>query len=245
MSRAVPFWKIHWPTTAFAAVFLPVFIGLGCWQLQRAEEKRTLEAQFEQRRALAPVDLSTVTPPPDYTPVRLYGHFDNEHHFLLDNRISSGRFGYEVLTPFQPEHGGTMVLVNRGWISGDPARRQLPVIEPIAGPLEVTGYVHHEDGGFRLGEDIDEPGWPKVRQQVDIPDMQRQLGAALAPFLVRIDHGVPGAFRAQWPIVNMRPETHTGYAVQWFALAIALVLAWLFASTNLWQILRRQRSDEH
>lgn len=244
MARAALIWKIHWPTTCFAAVFLPIFIGLGCWQLNRAEEKQILQAQFDQRREAAPIELSAAATPEGYTPVRLRGRFDNEHSFLLDNRVSEGRFGYEVITPFQLQGEAGAVLINRGWVVGDPSRRQRPVIDAVDGPVEITGYVHYEEPGYHLAQNIDEPGWPKRLQYVDIDEMQRQLGASLAPFVVRMDSGLPGAYRAQWPIVNMRPENHIGYAVQWFAMALALVLAWLFASSNLWQLLRRQRSSE-
>lgn len=244
MARTALIWKIHWPTTLFAAVFLPILISLGFWQLHRAEEKQSLQAQFDRRRDAAPVELGSTSTPEDYTPVRLLGRFDNEHIFLLDNRIHEGRFGYEVLTPFLLAETGRAVLVNRGWVMADPGRRQRPVIDAVAGDVEITGYVHRESHGYRLGGGQIEPGWPKLLQYLDIEEMQRQLGIALAPFVVRIDPGLPGAYRADWPIVNMRPETHIGYAVQWFALAVALSLAWLFASSNLWQILRRQRPSE-
>ena len=244
MARATLIWKIHWPTTCFAAVFLPILISLGFWQLHRAEEKQILQAQFERRREAAPVELSTAAALADYTPVRLRGRFDNEQSCLLDNQIIEGRFGYDVLSPFLLEGSGQAVMVNRGWLIGDPSRRVRPAIDAVDGIVEITGYVHYASRGFQLVDIPAEAGWPKLLQYVDVGEIQRQLGFELKPFVVRIDAGLPGAYRAQWPIINMRPETHIGYAVQWFALALALSLAWLLASSNLWQILRRQRSSE-
>ena len=56
------------------------------------------------------------------------------------------------------------------------------------------------------------------------------LGRPLFPYSVRLDAGQPGALRVDWEPINTQPEKHTGYAVQWFAMAIALVLFWVYSS---------------
>jgi len=40
----------------------------------------------------------------------------------------------------------------------------------------------------------------------------------------------PGAFRADWQPDRMGPQTHYGYAVQWFSLALALLVLTIIAS---------------
>ena len=89
------------PTFALFLI-LPIFLSLGFWQLNRAAEKKILLQQYEQR-AQRPLQLSDIKGEGknyQYFPVVLTGHFDNQHSFLLDNKIYQRQAGYQVLTPF-------------------------------------------------------------------------------------------------------------------------------------------------
>ena len=56
------------------------------------------------------------------------------------------------------------------------------------------------------------------------------------PQLLNIDHGQAGAFMTDWTIINMSPQKHQAYAIQWFTLSIVLLL--LYA----WYLLRAYTS---
>ena len=73
------------------------------------------------------------------------------------------------------------------------------------------------------------------------------LAGSLFPYPVRIDPAQPGALSVDWQVINVSPEKHTGYAVQWFSMAAALALIYLLRSTNIWQLLRgrRRAGDDH
>lgn len=244
-------WKIHWPTTLFALALLPLFLGLGRWQLQRADEKAVAQVAFEQRESAAPKALAELPAQPEaYTRVAVSGHYDNAHSFLLDNRILHGRFGYEVITPFvlqQTVQGvrqqARRLLVNRGWIEGDPARVQRPVVTAVEGEVQLSGYVYRDSARVTLVGNGDEQQWPRVIQNLQTDDLQQRLGAPVYPFILRLDNGAPGAFRAEWQIVSMSPERHVAYAVQWFAMAFTLAVVWVFISSNLWQLIRGRDRD--
>jgi len=243
MSRVALTWKIHWPTTLFALALLPCLLGLGVWQLHRAEQKRIALAEFEQRRNAAPVDFADLgSAPALYTPAVVHGRYDNAHSFLLDNRISHGRFGYEVITPFVPEHaaGGAKLLVNRGWVEGDPSRLQRPAIDPVDGEVTLTGHVYRDSSTFQFVDNGHEEKWPKLIQNLKTDDLQRQLGEPVLPFIFRLDPNVPGAYRVEWQVVNVGfgPERHIAYAVTWFLMAATVVLTWLLISSNLWSLIR-------
>lgn len=239
MKRPTFSWHLHWPLTLLALALLPVLLAFGFWQLQRADEKRVAQAAFDVRSSAPPSSLSQLDgQAPDYTRLRARGHFDNAHSFLLDNRVLDGRVGFEVITPLQLEGEARRLLVNRGWIEGDSARRVLPAVPPVAGDVELEGYLYRDAEGFRLGADAAASGWPHVVQGVRFEAMAQLLGAPLFGFTLRLDVGQPGALRPHWPIVNLAPEQHIGYAVQWFAMSATLVLAWLLANSNLWQWLR-------
>jgi len=243
MSRVALTWKIHWPTTLFAVALLPCLLGLGVWQLHRAEQKRVALAEFEQRREAEPIALAELGPDPAlYTRVAARGRYDNEHSFLLDNRISHGRFGYEIITPFLPETAATQtkILVNRGWVEGDPSRVHRPVIEAVEGPVSITGYVYRDTSAFSFVDNGNEAKWPKLVQGLKTDDLQRQLGQAVTPFIFRLDANAPGAFRVEWQVVSVGfgPERHIAYAVTWFTMAVTVVFAWLLMSSNLWQFIK-------
>jgi surfeit locus 1 family protein len=42
---------------------------------------------------------------------------------------------------------------------------------------------------------------------------------------LRLDETTPSALPRYWPVTSMSPEKHRGYAVQWFLMAIAVIIA--------------------
>ena len=240
-------WQIHWPSTLFALVLLPLLLILGDWQLHRAEEKRILLSALEQRAQEAPTDLEDLTDDPDiYTRVRVRGHYDNQHNFLLDNRVRNGRFGYEVVTPFVPAHTTLKLLVDRGWVAGDPTRVRRPTIDPINGDVAIVGSVYRDTTQFSFFKTIHEATWPKLTQNLRTDDLQNQLGENIFPYVLHIDPDSPGAYTTGWQLSNVGfgPERHIAYAVTWFAMALTLVVTWVLISSNLWQLIRGGQLDE-
>jgi cytochrome oxidase assembly protein ShyY1 len=224
-------------------------IGLGFWQLQRAEEKTRLAIGWEQRRQQAPAALSGLwDAAPDalaYRRVQLAGEFLEGRYFLVDNKTRQGRFGYEVVAVFEQDSGG-LVLVNRGWIAGDPARLSLPQVPLVAGTQEVSGHVYVSPGKpYLLGEQVLADGWPKRVQAIEIDKLGPVLGERLFPFTVRLDRDQAGALDAEWLIVNVSPEKHQAYAVQWFTMAAVMAGFYLLRSTNIWQLLTGRSEEEH
>jgi cytochrome oxidase assembly protein ShyY1 len=246
MTRAAIIWNIHWPTTVLAVLLLPGLLGLGYWQLQRADQKRVALAEFAQRSVAPPIELRNLPmPAQQYTHIAVKGRYDNRHSFLLDNRIFQGRFGYEIITPFLTAGESRTLLVDRGWVAGDPARLQQPRIEPVEGEVTLTGHVYREAAHIRFVNTLDESAsgkarWPKLVQSLQMADLQRGLGAPVLPFILRLDADVPGAYGIAWRVVNIGfgPERHIAYAVTWFTMAVTLVLIWLGLSSNLWQLIR-------
>ena len=65
--------------------------------------------------------------------------------------------------------------------------------------------------------------WPRLINRVEARALWSELGRAGWPYELRLNPG-PAAYAVDWPIVAMGPEKHLGYAVQWFALGLALTL---------------------
>jgi cytochrome oxidase assembly protein ShyY1 len=236
-------WDTDWRTSVFAGLLLPLLIGLGFWQLQRAVEKEQIDRLWAQRQMQSPQAL-----PPDASPdlaylrVELRGHFLPQRLLLLDNRMRQGRYGFEVLTPLRLEDSGMLVLVNRGWVAGDPARRELPEVTTPAGMQRLEGTLYVSPGKpFVLGPEADVGSWPRQLLSLDIPAISTMLGEPLYPFSVRLDSSSPAAFDAHWSLVNNSPEKHRAYALQWFSMAAVLLCLYLVRSSNLLQWLGLRR----
>jgi hypothetical protein len=69
--------------------------------------------------------------------------------------------------------------------------------------------------------------WPHLLTAVDPAGLWQLLGREGFAHELRLEPG-PASYRLGWPVVAMGPEKHLGYAVQWFAMATALVLLYLY-----------------
>lgn len=213
----------------FAGVFLPLLVGLGVWQLERAGQKQRMLEQWQQQAlALSWPDLVSRGLETG-RPVTLQGRFD-QASWLLDNRTRDGVPGYEVLTPFYPLEGPALV-VNRGWVAAPRTRAQLPAVPTPSGIVELRGRLAEYPEPPVLAEP--EPAqqqWPRRVQSLPRAEAMRVVPALPEAILRLASSDQPGAFRADWAPDLMGPQTHYGYAFQWFALALALAILTVVAS---------------
>lgn len=226
------------PTLA-AAVLMALFLALGVWQLNRAQEKQAMLRQHEdlsQRRAVQ-LRLPIADPAQwRHRRVTVTGRFDSDRQFLLDNRVSRGQVGYHVLTPLRLFASGGSVLVDRGWVPLGSSREELPSVPVTDREITVEGvvYVPYEEA-YSLGRmDAGETAWPRRVQFLDFLQMGKRLGSELPEMTIRLDPAAPHGYRREWQIVPFTPQRHLGYAVQWFALAAAVLV--LYIVVNLRRI---------
>lgn len=222
-------WQVSfWPALA-AAVLLPVLLALGAWQLQRGAAKSELHAQFDEAAAsetrdVTPLSLAEFNALPRYQPVRLQGRYLPQQQFLLDNMPRDGRPGHHVLTPFQPAGSDYVVMVDRGWRPGL-AHAEQEIEEHVALPNEVAGMLAPlPRPALELGEVEPPPGWPKPVQFPGNAQLAVQLQMKVAQPRLLLAEDAPEGFRREWKAPGMPAARHYGYAFQWFALALALVV---------------------
>src|SRR5690606_1971521 len=149
-------WQPNRGILLFTLLFLPVTLSLGFWQLDRAEEKRALAAEFQGREVAAKVNMDDLETGGDhqYRRVTATGRFDPDHAILLDNRVRQGRPGYEVVVPFQLAACGRWLLVNRGWMGPAASRGELRVVVEVTGDVPQAGYQYrtHQEVSSHSGE---------------------------------------------------------------------------------------------
>ena len=224
----------NWKLSLLALLLFCLFIALGVWQLNRAQQKQALLNAFAQHAQLPPHSIQSLNHLNDqrFYRVLLKGNFDNAHTFLLDNKTFHQQVGYEVYTPFKAAGIEKAILVDRGFIPLGSNRQILPTVPAVLGERTIVGLLNLPPTYFALGS-INENAairWPLRIGYIVLPELEKLLPYSLATDVLNLDPKDPAAFSIEWQIVIMGPERHQAYAVQWFAFALTLLI--LFVMLN-------------
>ena len=198
-----------------------LLLSLSVWQLKRGWDKAAIlhqvaaESQDYQLLAQIPTDFNRL----EYRSVQIQGTWLKDEVFLLDNRIYHQQPGYEVLNVFRLM-SGQLLLVNRGWVSKKPSLALRSVINNTP-----TGILYRPIKGYSIGESLEtNTGWPKVSLYMDLPAFSQALGKPLLPLVLVLEANQPDSFTRIWQPVVVTPARHYAYALQWFGLAIVLLV---------------------
>jgi len=249
--------------TALAIMVVAAFARLGFWQLERANWKTDWLAQWQAAeqappRALTLEDLANGSgKSASVRHVSVRGHWSDTPLILLDNRIRDGRVGigfYRILALSDPSPElPTALLVDLGWQAWPPDR-QLPSAEALRSAsrldagVELRGLLLPWPGqGLAVGDAgrIDSAG-RLLLSRLDheairaawLSNGTRQV--VLANAVLKLDPSLPLGFTRDTEALpnTLPPERHRGYAVQWFALALAVTLIY---GVLLWRNIRKHR----
>jgi surfeit locus 1 family protein len=214
-------------STVVLGLLAATFVRLALWQWESKAEKEILVARFESAPELPLADA--LDGGVRFAKVAASGRFD-PRSLLLDNQVFRGQAGVAVLTPFHLANG-EVLLVDRGWLRLPPDRLQLPEPGSPAEAITIRGTLNRPPApGLRLGEQDQLLGedWPKLITYLDLAIVSRRLDIELLPWVIQLDAADPNGFEdRQWRAVTMTPEKHGAYAVQWIALAVAVITAWI------------------
>lgn len=204
------------------------FVYLGFWQLDRMEFKHNLEKDRTTALNAPPITVKELETMPliRYRQLALKGKFLNDKNLLLDNQILNGKVGYRVLTPFQVEDSQHLILIDRGFISAGPSRNSLAPVPEIPGGVQLIGRIHQLSQGITLKEDpiATEMHWPIQIQKLDYKKLSELLAQNIYPFILQLPEESPYVFQVFPFSLGLSPKRHLGYAIQWFALATALLV---------------------
>lgn len=226
-----------WPTL-ITIVMLIILITLGVWQLHRYHYKQWLLNQYEEHLQANPVPFDAFLNIKDqkqryFRHVQLTGRYLNQYTMLLENRFSHGKTGVDVLTPLQVADQNKILLVDRGFIEQLP-NQPLKSIPAIIGEQQVVGFIQILDHqGFILGPAIlNSKIAPYTLQRIDFQALESLFPLHFYPFMLRLDANQPHGFIREWQPLSVKPERHLGYAIQWFAMALAMLIAFFAFSSR-------------
>ncbi len=218
-----------------------VFCVLGVWQLQRMHEKEALLAQLPPGRESAVSLEQALRAPQTLHWVRQRMHF-LPGTVLLDNQLRDGRAGVKVYQAARAATPATVVLVDLGWLPL-PANRALPTIRLLQGEIDVQGlWAPPPSAGIALGPALAATPQPQVwlATRLDMPVIAARLGLpadALAAQVLRLDPALPLGHERDLDLLpnTLPPSRHLGYAVQWFGLALAVLVVALTLQWRTWR----------
>ena len=219
------------------------------WQDEDLAAALLLPVQSAAARAAVPhalQDLSRGLPHSDwlYQKAHLHGTWQTAHTIYAENRQMQGRVGFWVYTPLKLQRGGASLLVLRGFVPRN--RQDRKAIAQYASPagevlvqLQLQGLPSTLP---QLGPDEGVAGQqPDIRLNIDIEKIRAQTGLPLLGFSAR-EYAAPVAdgLQRQWDAPNLGLAKHQGYAAQWAALCLTLVLLYLWYQwLKPWRLARR------
>lgn len=215
----------HWRITVFGLLICLVFVRLGYWQLQRADEKKQILSVHHQLQRQVPRPwLPDAKWPRQYQSMKVQGHYLSMIIFQ-DNQHYQHQFGYHVISPLvvSPDK---ILLVDRGWVAGDVTRHSLPLVNTPEEYIHIIGSAYYPSKkSWSLGQSLEKVEHNMVVvERIDIQLISQILHKSVYPFIIRLDKHETQGFNREWPVVSMPPERHYGYALQWFGMALITMI---------------------
>jgi surfeit locus 1 family protein len=214
------------PVPTIAALLAVTLTGyLGHWQQTRATEKHAMQQQFNARAAQPPISLDEHSRDAllRYRNAIAEGEWYSEGQIYVDNQVSHGKAGFNVVTPLKLLDGKTYVLINRGWIERG-ATYPNPPAAPVTGHATVAGRLSVPSTRFLELSNQSIQG--NVWQNLTIERYRSALKLDVLPWvLISKD--------AEFPLESVAERSDAGedkhleYMLTWYSLAVTVVILWL------------------
>jgi cytochrome oxidase assembly protein ShyY1 len=224
----------------FTLVMVALFVGLGVWQLQRRVEKHALIAALDARLGAAPVplpstaDWSKLTPGDDeFRRVSFMATYETRLDAMVYSSGSAIRPdisgpGTWAFIPARLPSGETLAI-NAGFVPNTMQDRDVQdraVARLITGkPIEMTGYIRFPETGGILTPNVEHA--KRLWFARDHLAMAQAFGwDKVAPFYIDLEAPVPpSGIPKPGPLQVQLRDEHMQYAITWFTLAGAVVIA--------------------
>ncbi|RPJ21745.1 MAG: SURF1 family protein, partial [Chloroflexi bacterium] len=212
-------------------------IRLGIWQLDRLEQRRAFNVQFESARTQPALDLNQELPDDiagmEWRSVKVTGEYDFANQVAVRNQYNGDQYGYHLLTPLR--FGLAAILVDRGWIPADDNSAPADWRKyDEAGSVTVSGQIRLGRAKPAFGgvaDALPENGAKlEVWNNADLTRIASQMPYPILPVYIQSE---PDANDTEPPIpfqpeIEVTEGPHFGYALQWFSFATILFVGYPF-----------------
>ncbi|GLS24429.1 SURF1 family protein [Marinibactrum halimedae] len=217
---------------------------LGFWQIDRAHQKQNILDEFHsqyQRETTTAIHDRDLKELEEYRKVRIKGRLINKAIWYLDNQTVSGKVGYDILSLFQ--FNNSAVLINFGWVPATEYRNQLPFIRLPEGKFELTGRLRKPMDVPFVSNILNSAGYVNTPSVIEVipeqffgvlPDSIQ----GISEYYIQISPEDNASYTTHWQSVNVTPQKHKGYALQWFLIALSICLLYVYYSSNFFSVLR-------
>lgn len=224
----------------FTLLLTAAFVALGLWQLQRRQAKHELIAALTERLAMAPVALPPAAQWAALTPARdefrrvsftaTYAPLPDAMVYSSGSAVRKDASGPGTWA-FLPARlaGGEMVVVDAGFVENTMQDRSVEdraVTKLVTGaPVQLTGYLRFPEAAGWLT-----PAENRAKRLWFVRDHRAIAGALgwgeVAPFYLDLEQPAPeNGIPRPGPLDVHLKDDHLQYAITWFALAGAVLIA--------------------
>ncbi|WP_394143252.1 SURF1 family protein [Vibrio atypicus] len=232
-----------WLGLLLTVVVFSILINLGLWQLSRGHEKVLLEQSLSEREFSANIELAEldVNQYRYLTGLRATAELEPipGKYLLLDNQTYQGKVGYLALQLMRIDSEQS-VLFEVGFVEAEKQRNQLPNVIWLDKPERYEVRVYRRSANPLSNELHLEAGKVGRIQNLNITELEAVWQQSIAPYVVQ-PQLEDWRYPQPWQPIPLSSEKHYGYALQWFSMALALLLlsCWV-----LWRALRKGDSNE-
>jgi len=201
-------------------------VSLGFWQLDRADQKREIEASIQKANTDTTelIVSEEALKEKEYFKVRLQGSYLNDKQFIYDNQIIDQVSGYYVLSPFLLSNQSKAILINRGFIPWNGRRDKLENIFIEQNLQEIKVQISKPIKRMELKSIEIKPEFPILLQALDIEEMSTMAEVSFLNVIGLLDPDSADGFIRKWEPYTGSIEKHIGYAIQWFLMALVLAI---------------------
>lgn len=231
-------------------VVFAVMVKLGFWQLDRGQQKQLLEQQLHSWQQATPVDIATALEsdaeitgkkvtvqlapiPVDRLAVK---------RVYWDNHTWQGKVGYVVFQPVKLLDSGlssnsSVVLLELGFVRAGQDRNVLPQVAGVMEPQRIEGRLYRRQEN-PMSEGLMSESMPQFSairiQNLALEQLGQTWQLDVLPYAIQPlsglelidDNGQPvsDSLPHPWEPVPLSSKRHFGYALQWFSMALVLLL---------------------
>ncbi len=213
----------------FAIIFVPITISLGIWQIERANEKKLIIANYDKLLVSAPIALQKNQMLNNWQPIETTGTYEDTIVYE-DNAINNGKAGFKVYHLFRNDDG-TFIFIHRGFIERNLIKNNLPEVEIPTEKKSIYGTTLFKQNNTFVKniEESDSRIIQEFNASLLIDKYPMLKDKYLHPFLFNLDIRDVNKYQPIEKPVNMTASKHIGYAIQWFGLCAALIILTIYA----------------